>query len=253
MQQCKILILATSGYTTDLLHNSLAEQHEVITLLETPERKGTLIRRRIKRNGLFKTLGQLAFMALIRPLLSKARIFEIIKSKKLNFGFLPEERMKHISSVNDEIVISKIQEIEPDFIVINGTRIISSSILNQITVPVVNIHVGITPKYRGVHGGYWALYNGQSELFGVTLHYVNAGIDTGQIISQSVIEPDPKDNFNSYPILQYIEGIELLKAKIGSILKKEKGQDSKLVSESQLYYHPTFFQYLSKRISKGVK
>jgi methionyl-tRNA formyltransferase len=34
----------------------------------------------------------------------------------------------------------------------------------------VNIHVGITPKYRGVHGTYWALVNNDVENSGVTVH-----------------------------------------------------------------------------------
>ena len=45
--------------------------------------------------------------------------------------------------------------------------------------PVVNYHSGINPAYRGINGGYFALANGEPEHFGVTLHLVDLGVDTG--------------------------------------------------------------------------
>ena len=41
------------------------------------------------------------------------------------------------------------------------------------------MHAGITPQYRGVHGGYWAVVNNDPEHCGVTIHFVDKGIDTG--------------------------------------------------------------------------
>ncbi len=48
---------------------------------------------------------------------------------------------------------------------------------------VVNIHSSLLPKYRGVHPVSWALINGESET-GVTLHRIDDGIDTGEILVQ---------------------------------------------------------------------
>src|SRR5438093_9923670 len=48
-------------------------------------------------------------------------------------------------------------------VVVNGTRIISEAVLTASDAVFINMHAGITPKYRGVHGGYWALYNGDGE------------------------------------------------------------------------------------------
>jgi folate-dependent phosphoribosylglycinamide formyltransferase PurN len=56
----------------------------------------------------------------------------------------------------------------------------------------VNIHVGITPKYRGVHGTYWALVNNDVENSGVTVHFVDEGIDTGNIINQAIVVPSKR-------------------------------------------------------------
>ena len=60
---------------------------------------------------------------------------------------------------------------------VNGTRIISSRVLDSIGCPIINTHAGITPRYRGVHGGYWALAEGHPEEVGTTVHLVDKGIE----------------------------------------------------------------------------
>jgi hypothetical protein len=66
----------------------------------------------------------------------------------------------------------------------------------------INIHCGLTPKYRGVHGGYWALAQDDRAMCGVTIHLVSPGVDTGDILAQRTIEPTSADNFATYPHLQ---------------------------------------------------
>jgi folate-dependent phosphoribosylglycinamide formyltransferase PurN len=91
---------------------------------------------------------------------------------------------------------------------VNGTRIISKEVLNCVDAVFINMHAGITPKYRGAHGAYWALYNKDRENAGVTIHLVDEGIDTGNIIYQSVVPITEKDNFATYPTLQTCVGVE---------------------------------------------
>ena len=49
----------------------------------------------------------------------------------------------------------------PDYVIVNGTSLLSRESIDTINRRVINIHVGITPEYRGAHGGFWALYNGE--------------------------------------------------------------------------------------------
>ena len=126
----------------------------------------------------------------------------------------------------------------------NGTRILSKELLSKISVPIINIHVGITPKYRGIHGGFWAIKNNDLENFGVTIHHVDSGIDTGKIIDQVRIKPTKEDNYSSYSILQYVAAVkrlnELLNENKEFYLHTFKSPDL----PSQLHYHPTIWQYL---------
>ena len=114
------------------------------------------------------------------------------------------------------------------------------------------MHAGITPKYRGVHGTYWALYNKDAANSGVTVHLVDPGIDTGGVLYQARVTVTNKDNFTTYPIIQLAEGIQFLLSASKDALSKNLNI-KEVTKESTLWYHPTIWQYLAKRISGAVK
>jgi len=165
---------------------------------------------------------------------------------------MPGEIITHVDSVNSEAFVQRIREAEPDIIVVNGTRIIAKHILEQLTCPIINVHVGITPLYRGVHGAYWALTQNDRAHCGVTVHMVDAGIDTGGILQQATIEPGHDDNFVTYPYLQFAKAVELVKKAVPEVLAGSYSIKPVPEGKSKLWYHPTIWQYLKYRL-KGVK
>jgi len=252
-----IVILATEGLTTNLLYNTLLKHFDVKgVIIEAKIAKKIILKNRVKRVGLLKVFGQVLFMMFVMRLLQKVssgKISKLLISKGLSFKIYPENLTIKVDSINSENSKQKLQAINPDFVFVNGTRIISKKTLDCVSAKFINIHVGITPKYRGVHGGYWALYNNEPHLFGTTLHYVDSGIDTGQIIAQDITKVAKTDNFATYPIIQFGLGLELLEKSIDSIKTNSCVSIQPLSTESELYYHPTIWQYVMKRISKGVK
>jgi methionyl-tRNA formyltransferase len=89
------------------------------------------------------------------------------------------------------------KEQRPSVVLVMGTRLIEEDTLRAANAPFVNYHAGITPKYRGVHGAYWARATGDAANCGVTIHFVDTGIDTGAILYQERIVPEPRDNFST--------------------------------------------------------
>ena len=57
----------------------------------------------------------------------------------------------------------------------------------------VNVHFGIAPHYRGSHTLFYPLYLGDYENVGVTLHFLDPGVDTGDIIAQAYPSLDVDD------------------------------------------------------------
>jgi len=249
----KIVLLCGGDINSQIVYSFLKQNYQLLgTLEDLPVKRTKIIRRRIRNLGFFTTVSQLLFIKLITPILkleARKRVKEILSKVKIENTSATE--LPFIScSVNDTRSVEFINQLSPDIIVVNGTRIISKKILTLINCPIINIHVGITPKYRGVHGGYWALNNNDIKNCGVTVHLVDSGIDTGSVLCQKSIRVKHNDNFITYPLLQTIKGLECLK----EILEENNFNETRTVtSDSNLYYHPTIIKYLKNRILKKIK
>ena len=86
--------------------------------------------------------------------------------------------------INDMGIIEEIIDLSPDIIVAYGCSIIKESLLKAFEGRFVNIHLGLSPYYRGSGTNFWPLVNNEIEYVGVTFMYIDAGIDTGEIIHQ---------------------------------------------------------------------
>lgn len=144
-----------------------------------------------------------------------------------------------------------IAKLDPKVIVVSGTRIIARKVLEAGNRVFINTHTGITPAYRGSHGGYWALYNNDPGRCGVTIHLVDAGIDTGEIVAQEVIQPTQEDNFVTYPYLQTAMALQALVSAVEQALNGALPTRT-ATGHSAVWYHPGFFQYLVGWL-RGIK
>jgi ubiquinone/menaquinone biosynthesis C-methylase UbiE len=84
-----------------------------------------------------------------------------------------------VTDLNSQIVKDLVISSKPDFIITNACSILGRDLISIIECPIINIHNGITPRYRGV-GNFWAFNEENLDLTGVTVHQVNEGIDTGE-------------------------------------------------------------------------
>lgn len=253
----KVVLLAGKSASTPIVYNYLNREVKFdAVLIEEKVPASQLLKRRIKKLGYTTVLGQVIFQAIVVKVLqkqSKGRISEILTANRLQNHSIPSEKIIKVSSVNDDEVITILKQIVPDVVVVNGTRIISKKVLDAIPATFINMHVGVTPGYRGVHGAYWALANGDKSNAGVTIHYIDQGIDTGKVIAQDTIDITEEDNFVTYPYLQTAKGLQLMLAAIKSIEKGERPESGPKVAFSKLWSHPTLFQYIYFLIFKGVK
>ncbi|WP_035758243.1 formyl transferase [Hugenholtzia roseola] len=254
----KIIMLTEGGRFSTYLYNALKEDFSIAgVVVEDKISKKKLLKNRTKKLGYVKVLGQIFFQIFVQKTLeytSKKRINLIELNYNLNKQAIPSQIIKKVESVNSNSCIAYLKAESPDIVIVNGTRIISKEVLNSIDALFLNIHTGITPQYRGVHGGYWAMVCQDAQNCGVTVHFVDSGIDTGKVLLQSRINPTSKDNFATYPYLQIGEGIILMKQAISNLLKDEiQTQDRSSQEKGNLWYHPTIWFYLYKRLTKRIK
>ena len=92
-----------------------------------------------------------------------------------------------VKTVNSPEVISRVVEAKPDICVIaHFERIIKKDLLSIPPMGFINIHPSLLPYYRGLAPQHWPIINGETET-GITVHYVDEGTDTGDIILQKRI------------------------------------------------------------------
>ncbi|MEM6631020.1 MAG: formyl transferase [Bacteroidota bacterium] len=257
MKKPRIIFLASPCDFTNMIYHEIAEASDIYKVIfEKPVSKKVFVKRRIKRLGYLQVFGQLSFQLGIVPFLRKfstKRIEEILSDKKISRNEIPHDKVIQVNSVNSKQTRQLLHELHPDLVLVNGTRIISEKTLASTDAPFVNLHVGITPLYRGVHGGYWALAKGNAACCGVTIHLIDKGIDTGGILAQSIIQPTKRDNFVTYPYLQVAAGIQLLNKLIRSFSSKKLQVLPPPKGPSRLWYHPTIWEYLGIYFQKGIK
>lgn len=80
-----------------------------------------------------------------------------------------------------------------------------------------NIHFSALPAYRGVYTSIWPILNGESHV-GVTLHYMDAGADTGAIIERRDLRLPPYAHARQLYDLYLDEGLELFRAWLPDLL-----------------------------------
>jgi len=84
--------------------------------------------------------------------------------------------------------IAQLREWSPDLIIFTGGNILRKQLLEVPRLGVLNVHLGLLPEIRGMSSPEWSLLN--RVPVGVTVHFMDAGIDTGPILERYEL-PDP--------------------------------------------------------------
>lgn len=249
-----VCVVTAGGPYPWIMVNALGKAFGPIdVILEEPEPHGQFLMRRARRTGWVSAAGQLVTMLLIRAgkIAFARRIDRIVAEHELEQKLGEKHRVTRTVSVNSEHFLEEIERLNPEVVLLVGCRVLRAEILQRMACPVLNYHAGITPKYRGMNGGYWALASGDRGNFGATVHLVDAGIDTGQIIAQTRGTPDPGDN-----IMTYAHRLAALSRDmcIGAVRAALEGQLVMVPpeGESRQWYHPPIWTYFWIGITRGV-
>jgi folate-dependent phosphoribosylglycinamide formyltransferase PurN len=255
-----VLLGDRSAETASVAHalsTHLGDRARLTVVLEKSPSRFALARRRARRLGWWTVAGQVAFVGLVMPLLRRGgqqRARQLAADNDLDLS--PVQHPVLVGSVNDQGTATLLARAEPAVVVVHGTRIISRALLDAIDVPVINIHAGVTPRYRGVHGGYWALREGRPDLAGSTVHLVDPGIDTGDILAQATFTAGDSDSIATYPLLHLACALPLLLNQVDAVCDGVAPTTVPPVpgaERSQLRWHPTAWDYLQARRRHGVR
>jgi UDP-4-amino-4-deoxy-L-arabinose formyltransferase/UDP-glucuronic acid dehydrogenase (UDP-4-keto-hexauronic acid decarboxylating) len=94
--------------------------------------------------------------------------------------------------INDPEFVAQVRAIAPDLLFTAFYSQIYKRRLLEVVGSSINLHFAPLPRYRGSYPGAWAIINGESQ-HGVTLHYMDPGVDSGDIIAQIMVDISPRE------------------------------------------------------------
>lgn len=116
-----------------------------------------------------------------------AYVIERAKNHNINTFVFSAKKYSSKNEYETEIV-NLLNELNVDLVCLAGyMKIVGEVLLKSYEGRIINIHPALLPSFKGAHGILDA-FNYGVKVYGVTIHYVNSGIDEGKIISQKAFE-----------------------------------------------------------------
>jgi methionyl-tRNA formyltransferase len=143
-------------------------------------------------------------------------------------------------AVNTHAVFDWVRQRSPDVIVLYGTSIIKPPLLDFFDGRVINIHLGLSPYYRGSGTNFWPLVNRQPECVGATIHLAVAKVDAGAILAQIRPDADPLDRAHELGTKTIIEAIDALPKVVGLYLDKKITPGTQDLTLGQVFRNKDF-------------
>jgi len=160
--------------------------------IENPKPQGYIkkVKKTLKRLGLIETI-KIMLKSLIKMLAPGAKDEWLTN----NFYYSYSDKVHIVENFNGKECEQFLKEIKPDLIVLGGSRILRKNIISIPEIGILNSHPGLLPKYRGIDVLQWAIYNGDD--IGISVHFVDEGVDTGKIVMRKVINLEENDTLDS--------------------------------------------------------
>ncbi len=147
---------------------------------------------------------------------------------------------KKASSFNSVNLIEDLRNLKIDIGAFCGGGLLRNRFLDSFSFGVLNCHMGVLPKYRGMDVVEWPFLESENSQVGVTSHLMDKGIDTGDILEIVKVDSDKFENF--IELREYLSGVmlELMIKTISSIKKGNFKKQKQSQSDGKQYFvmHP---------------
>jgi folate-dependent phosphoribosylglycinamide formyltransferase PurN len=149
--------------------------------------------------------------------------------KKYN-GY-PDVNNLDVENINSDAVCTFTEQLNPDIIVVSGTRLIKERLLSLTPgIGIINLHTGLSPYIKGAPNcTNWCIATNQFHLIGNTIMWIDKGIDSGNIITTELTGFDGNETLLEVHI-KVMEHAHALYLK--AINKLAKGYRSNIKQES---------------------
>ena len=128
-----------------------------------------------------------------------------------------------------------LRELRPDIIAVYGTGIIKRPVISLAGTAILNMHTGLSPRYRGSDTIFWSLHNEEPEWVGVTVHVLDEGVDSGPVIRTGRPEIAADDHEDSLFCKAVMVGAPLYVEAIFQVFAEGVTQPPQRLEEGRTY------------------
>lgn len=153
-----------------------------------------------------------------------------------------------IDDANEEKCLRYLHQQQPDILLIYGCAILREPILKSPKMCVINIHGGWVPKYRNVHGEFWAVAHRNYSELATSLLITGPGIDDGDIVDQKLLEITQPVSVSEAKQRIFKATLEITidvvtKARNGDVPRRPQGKYN-----GPVFHTPSFLDWLRYRV-----
>ena len=199
----RIIILTNDNFFSfSVLRDILCTRKEDIKLVVFSSaligKRGSMasIRWSLAHTGLRHTVFKLMVYGVFKAMRIVCKVLAVLPN---NYSSLLWTKRNHIDciraeNINELMIISKIEQACPDLIVsVSMNQIVGKQILDMPPHRCINVHCAPLPRYGGMSPYVWVLAN-NDRASAATIHYMDEGLDTGDIIAQEMVEVVKRDS-----------------------------------------------------------
>lgn len=146
-------------------------------------------------------------------------------------------------NLNSKKTLDFIKKFNPDFTFIFGVDLLKEKIIKVINKKNINLHLGLSPWYKGSATLFWPFYFLQPNFAGATFHEITPGIDDGPILHHSVPQLVKGQGIHDVSINVVIKARADLKKIIKKIINEEKLNFIKQKKNGKTFFINSFKDY----------
>lgn len=224
---------------------------DIVIIMEEGVKDAEINRHRRKKFGTGYIWSEKC-ASLLRKIIGRAlKSHRLAREVALNLPQLQKTIIHRVENVNSLETIALLQANKPQAVAVFSTRLLKPATLSAANLPFINYHCGINPLYRGQFPLYWARALQDEENVGVTVHLVDEGIDTGDILYQEKLTFRKKD-ISAFHFKQALPiGARLMSLALQDALQNTL-KPFKRHEKSQIFYPPTLGQYIYYGLTKNI-
>jgi methionyl-tRNA formyltransferase len=162
-----------------------------------------------------------------------------------------------LAGLNTADTLAFLRDRQVDTVVVYGTGLIKSPLLEAYAGRMLNLHLGLSPYYRGTATNFYPLLNDEPEYVGATIHLIDPGVDTGPIIHHARPEIAADDMPHTVGCKAILAGLEKLIQALDELAAGTLNAVPQWpVHNARLYlrkdYHPSQVVRLYRMIEAGL-